>query len=188
MMKKTIVTAAITGGVHTPSMSPHLPITPTEIADEAVRAWKAGASVAHVHVRDPETGRPSADLGLYAEVLGRIQDRSDMIVCITTGGGLGQTVEQRVAPVRRFSPELASLKAGSFNFALFQALDSYTDFQFVLGVLGGLPATIQNVSFLYATARELLGEFEWSVCAAGKAQFRMCTASVSPDFCSIERG
>jgi 3,5-dioxohexanoate:acetyl-CoA acetone transferase len=245
MMKKTIVTAAITGGVHTPSMSQHLPITPTEIADEAVRAGKAGAAVAHVHVRDPETGRPSADLGLYAEVLTRIKDRSDMIVCITTGGGLGQTVEQRVAPVIRFSPELASLNAGSLNFALFHALDSYSDFQFdwerqylaateemifpntfrtlrefgaifdaqgtkpefeiydvgmlnnlafllerglvvrkplylqfVLGILGGLPATIQNVSFLYTTARELIGDFEWSVCAAGKTQFRMCTASL----------
>lgn len=129
-MKKTIVTAAITGGVHTPSMSPHLPITPTEIADEAVRAWKAGAAIAHVHVRTPDTGRPSADLGLYADVLARIQDRADIIVCITTGGGLGQSIEERVRPIKRFSPELASLNAGSLNFALFQTLDSYTDFHF----------------------------------------------------------
>ena len=118
-MDKAIITAAITGGIHTPSMSPYLPITPQQIIDDAVGAWQAGAAIAHIHARDPETGKPSSDTGLFGEIVSQIKKRSDLGVCITTGGGLGQTTEERVAAVKIYSPELASLNAGSLNFALF---------------------------------------------------------------------
>lgn len=243
-MTKAIITAAITGGIHTPGMSPYLPITPDEIADEAIRAYEAGAAVAHIHVRDPKTGLPSADSGLFGEVLSKIRSRSEIIVCITTGGSMGQTTEQRVSAVRTYSPELASLNAGSLNFALFHALDTYKDFkfdweaqylamtedfifpntfktlrefchffneedtrpefeiydagmisnlafliskgyvkkpvylQFVLGILGGMQADPNNLMFLYNSAKEIIGDFNWSVCAAGRHQFKICTFSL----------
>ena len=108
-MEKRIITAAITGSVHTPTMSPYLPITPKQIADEAARAGEAGAAVAHVHVRDPETGQPSASLDLFREVITEVKARCDMVLCLTTGGGPGMTVEQRGAVIPTFGPELASL-------------------------------------------------------------------------------
>jgi uncharacterized protein (DUF849 family) len=243
-MSKTIFTAAITGGIHTPSMSPHLPITPDQIVEDALSAYEAGAAVVHIHARDPETGRPSADLDLFGEIISRIKRHSDLVICITTGGGLGQSTEQRVAAVKRFSPELASLNAGSMNFALFHVLDHLRQFkfewerdylamtedfifpntfktlrqfneffreqqtkpefeiydagmlhnlafliergwvqtpvylQFVLGILGGMQATLDNLMFLYHSAKELIQDFQWSVCAAGKHQFRMGTAAL----------
>lgn len=243
-MSKRIITAAITGSIHTPSMSPHLPVTPDQIADEAVRAYEAGAAVAHIHCRDPETGKPSSDVNLYREVASKVKSRCDMILCITTGGGLGMTTEQRVASVPLLKPELASFNFGSMNFALFHALDVYKDFgqswegeylamtenfifpntfqslrefasafaengtqpelevydlgmvnniafmlnkghlkrpvyiQFVMGILGGMPAEPDNVLFMYNTAKKLLGDFTWSVCAAGRHQFNMCTLSL----------
>ena len=243
-MEKVIITAAVTGGIHTPSMSPHLPITPRQIVDDAVGAWQAGAAIVHIHARDPETGKPSSDPALFGEIVSQIKTRSDLVVCITTGGGLGQTTEERVAAVKAYSPELASLNAGSLNFALFHALDSYKTFQhdwenaylkmtedyifpntfktlqefsqyfseegtkpefevydvgminnlaflidkgqvkkpvyiqFVMGILGGIQATLNNLQFLYNTAKEAIGDFQWSVCAAGKHQFKMCTAAL----------
>ena len=129
-MKKAIITAAITGSIHTPSMSSHLPITPEQIVEDSIRAWEAGAAVVHIHARDPETGRPSSDSKLFGEIAAQIKSRSDLVICITTGGGLGQTTEERVAAVRAYSPELASLNAGSLNFALFHALDSYKEFKY----------------------------------------------------------
>lgn len=243
-MKKRIVTAAITGAIHTPSMSPYLPITPDQIANEAVRAWEAGATVAHIHVRDPETGRPSPDVNLYREVAEKVKSRCDIILCITTGGGLGMTTQQRVAAVPLLKPELASFNFGSLNFALFHALETYKEFehpwereylamtddfifpntfktlkesaeifyenqtkpeleiydlgmlnnvdfmlrrgylkppvyiQFVMGILGGMAATPENLMFMYKTAQDLFGEFNWSVCAAGRYQFNMCTMAL----------
>ncbi len=100
-MPKAIITAAITGSIHTPSMTPYLPITPKQIADEAVRAYEAGAAVAHIHVRDPKTGAPSPSLELFGEVLSEVKSRCNMVLCTTTGGGLGMTAEQRVAVVRK---------------------------------------------------------------------------------------
>ena len=128
-MPKAIITAAITGGVHTPSMSPHLPLSPDQIADEAVAAGQEGAAIAHLHVRDPETGMPSASQELFRETVEKINSRSDIVICITTGGSPGQSTEARVATVKALEPELASLNAGSLNFALFHALDSYTEFK-----------------------------------------------------------
>ncbi len=244
-MDKFIVTAALTGAIHTPTMSPHLPITPDELAEEARRAYEAGASVIHVHARDPETGQPSADSALFGDILAKIKNACDAVICTTTGGGFGMTVEQRVSVVKTYSPELASLNAGSLNFALHPLLDKIKDFknawepqylamsedfifpntfktlrefaeffaeentkpefeiydvgminnlafllnkaqikkpvylQFVLGILGGLPATVNNLVFLLNTAKEALGnDFVWSVCAAGRAQLPMCNAAL----------
>ncbi len=243
-MNKRIFTAALTGAIHTPSMSPHLPITPEELIEEAVRAGEAGAAVVHVHVRDPKTGLPNADQELFRQFAAGVKSRCDIIICFTTGGRLGDSVENRGRVVTTLSPELASLNAGSLNFALFQILDpkkewnqewekqylaATEDFifpntfltmrlfleafnargtkpefeiydvgminnlafliekgyvkkplylQFVMGILGGIPGTVENLVFLLETARKAIGDFQFSVCAAGKAQFRLCTASL----------
>ena len=130
MNDKVVITAAITGGVHTPTMSPYLPITAKEIADDAVRAYEAGAAVVHIHASDPETGKPTPDVNIIREIITSIKKRCDLVICITTGGGLGMTVEQRVAPVKLFKPELASFNAGSINFALFPAISKYKEWKF----------------------------------------------------------
>jgi len=242
-MSKAIFTAAITGGIHTPTMSPYLPITPEQIAENAIQAYEAGAAVAHIHVRNPENGLPIPDLELFKKVLTRVKGKCDIILCTTTGGGLGMTPEQRVAVVSTYKPELASCNMGSMNFALFPLLGKMTEFkfpwekqylelsedaifsntfkgmrifldifgqtrtkpeleiydagminntafmiqrglltppvyiQFVLGILGGMAATIENLVFLYESACRNIGEknFVWSVCAAGKNQMAMCT-------------
>ncbi len=244
MREKTIITAAITGSIHTPTMSPYLPLTSREIADEAVAACDAGAAVVHVHGRNPETGMPSSDVGIMGEIVRSIKGRSNAVICITTGGGLGMTVDQRVAPVSLYRPEMASLNGGSMNFALFPALDKLKDFkhdwepqylamtedfifpntfksmrefsriftlnetkpefeiydagmvnnlavlidrghikrpvylQFVMGVLGGITPSPENILFLVDYAKKLIGEFEFSVCVAGRAQFPLCAQSV----------
>ncbi|HOO40038.1 MAG TPA: 3-keto-5-aminohexanoate cleavage protein [Syntrophales bacterium] len=244
MKEKAIITAAITGSIHTPGMSPYLPITPKEIADEAVRAYEAGAAVCHIHVRNPETGQPISDINLFKEAITRIKSKCNMVVCITSGGGLGMTAEQRLIPVSTFKPELASFNAGSVNFALFHALERYKEFkfdweskylamtedfifpntfksmkefarifnenntkpefevydagmvhnvafmiekgyvkkpvyiQFVMGVLGGITPSCENLLFLVDYAKKLIGDFEFSVCVAGRAQFPICTQSL----------
>ena len=243
-MPKAIITTAVTGSIHTPTMSPHLPITPKEIADEAVRACEAGAAVAHIHVRDPQTGKPSVSVDLYREVITDIKSRCNIVLCLSTGAGLGMTAEQRSVSVRTFRPELGSLNFGSINFALFPQLSRYKEWkfpwepqyigmtedfifpntfktlrefcgffqesetkpeieiydigminnvaymieaghlqkpvylQFVLGILGAIPATLDNVMFLYQTARAAIGDFRWSVCAAGRHQMNMCTMAL----------
>ena len=116
--EKVIITCAITGSVHTPTMSPYLPITPEQIADEAVKAAEAGAAIVHIHARDPKTGMPSSDLNIFREILTRIKERSDVVICVTTGGGIGMTTEERIAVVPEFEPELCSFNMGSMNFAL----------------------------------------------------------------------
>ncbi len=242
-MSKAIITAAITGSIHTPTMSPYLPITPDQIAEDAIQAREAGAAVAHIHVRNPETGQPSANLEIFQKVLTKVKSKCDIILCPTTGGGLGMTPEQRVAVVSTCKPELASCNMGSMNFALFPLLEKMKDFkfpwekqylemsedyifpntfkslsiflnifresgtkpeleiydagmlnntafliqrglletpvyiQFVLGILGGMAATVQNLVFLYESACRMIGEknFIWSCCAAGRSQMPMVT-------------
>lgn len=244
MQKRAILTAAITGSIHTPAMSPYLPITPKQIIDEAFASYEAGAAIAHIHVRDPRTGRPTPDINLIGEVVRGIKDKCNMIVCITTGGGLGMTSEQRLIPVSTFKPELASFNAGSLNFALFHALDRFKEFkfdwepqylamtedfifpntfksmreftaifnehgtkpefevydsgmvnnvafliergyvkkpvyvQYVMGILGGITASPENLLFLVEYTRRLIGDFQFSVCVAGRAQFPLCTQSL----------
>jgi len=243
-MKKAIITAALTGSIHTPSMSPYLPVTARQLIDEILAVHAAGGTVCHLHVRDQETGLPNADQDIYREVASEVKKHCDIILCTTTGGKLGAPVEQRVAVATTLRPELATLNAGSLNFALFQIVDkikewkfdwekpyleSTDDFifpntfktmrqyletfektgtkpefeiydtgminnlafliqkgiakkpvylQFVMGILGGIPATAQNLVHLYETARRQIGEFEFSVCAAGNTQFPMCTLSL----------
>ena len=129
MGKKVIITCAVTGGIHTPSMSPHLPITPQQIASEAIAASEAGASIIHLHARDPETGRPTADPDVFMEFLPVIKQNSDAVINISTGGGLGMTLEERLAAANRAAPEMASLNMGSMNFGIFPMLNKYSEFQ-----------------------------------------------------------
>ncbi|MFC1824835.1 3-keto-5-aminohexanoate cleavage protein [Thermodesulfobacteriota bacterium] len=243
-MSKAIVTAAITGAIHTPSMSPHLPITPQQIIDEILAVHEAGGAVCHVHVRNPETGQPVTDLDIFREIAGTVKRQCDIILCLTTGGGLGMSTEERVMTVTNFRPELASFNAGSVNFSLFPILEKRKEWkhdwepnylrmtedfvftntfktlrefsevfrkhetkpelevydagminniaylisqgyiekpvyiQFVMGIMGGITASSQNLMFLIDYARRLLGDFEFSVCAAGRAQFQICTQSL----------
>lgn len=243
-MSKRIITAALTGAIHTPSMSPYLPVTPEQLIEEAQRVYEAGAAVAHVHVRDPETGMPNADQAIYRKIAEEVKRRCDIVLCFTTGGKLGESVENRVRVASNLRPELTSLNAGSLNFALFHItgnvgewkyewekpyLEGTEDFifpntfktmrqyleiiyangakpefeiydvgminnlaffvnkgiarrpvylQFVMGILGGIPATLENLLFLVNTARSQIGEFEFSVCAAGRNQIPMCTSSL----------
>ena len=130
MAKSVIITCAVTGGIHTPTMSEYLPITPQEIADDAVAAAKAGASILHLHARDPENGRPTPDPKVFMEFLPRIKQQTDAVVNITTGGGLGMTLEERLAAAVAASPEMTSLNMGSFNFGLFPIADKIKDWKY----------------------------------------------------------
>lgn len=231
-MSKVIITAAVTGGIHTPSLSPYLPVTEQQIIDDAVSAYKAGAAVVHVHARNPQTGQPSSDKSYFKTILSGIKAQCDVIVCLTTGGALGMTLEERVSPVPVFKPELASCNAGSFNFYIgglaknknmknpkydwevpylvgtedlifsntFKGIRYYTQtmyanqtlpefevydvgmvnnlaylrnegelkgtlyIQFVMGIMGAMPATVDNLSYLRRTADELIGRgnYVWS--------------------------
>lgn len=127
--KKVIITCAVTGSIHTPSMSPYLPITPEEIAQSAVEAANAGAAMLHLHARDPQTGEPKQDPKLFAEFLPVIKSQTDAILNITTGGGLGMTLEQRLAPALAAEPEVASMNMGSFNFNISAAGDRIETFK-----------------------------------------------------------
>ena len=127
--KKVIITCAVTGSIHTPSMSPHLPITPDEIAEAAIAAAEAGAAVLHLHARDPKDGRPTPDPAVFMEFLPRIKQSCDGIVNITTGGGAGMTLDERLAAPLMAEPELCSLNMGSMNFGLFPILDKMQDFE-----------------------------------------------------------
>jgi len=121
--RKVIITCAITGSVHTPTMSPHLPVTPDQIAAEAIAAAEAGASILHLHARDPENGRPTADPAVFMQFLPRIRQATDAVVNITTGGSSLMTLEQRLAAPLAAQPEMCSLNMGSMNFGLFPMLD-----------------------------------------------------------------
>ncbi|MCR4442298.1 MAG: 3-keto-5-aminohexanoate cleavage protein [Peptococcaceae bacterium] len=245
MSDKRIVTAAITGAIHVPSMSEYLPITPEQIADEAVRAFEAGAAVAHIHVRNPLNGKPITDLKMFREVASSIKKRCNMVVCITTGGAPTMPVEERLSPVTELQPELASCNGGTINFALHPLAEKIAEFkfdwekphlewteeqifpntfkslriylktfyenrtkpefeiydvgqinnlahllerglfkrpvylQFIMGILGGIPATVENLVYLAETARKTIGDFQWSVGVAGKNQFKLGTVALA---------
>jgi uncharacterized protein (DUF849 family) len=129
-MEKLIITAAITGAATIPSLSPYLPITPEQVADSAIEASKAGASIVHIHARRPEDGYPSSDPEHFKAILTRIKEKSDVVVCITTGGSVLMTVEERAATVPIFKPEMCSFNMGSMNFALHTALRSIKEFKY----------------------------------------------------------
>jgi uncharacterized protein (DUF849 family) len=128
--RKVMITCAVTGAIHTPSMSPHLPITPDEIIDAAVGAAEAGAALVHVHARDPKTGRPDQSVEAFAPFLKVIKQRSNCVINITTGGAPTMSVEERLVPCAHYKPEVASLNMGSMNFGLFPMLERQKDFKF----------------------------------------------------------
>ena len=240
-MSKLIITAAVTGATHVPSLSPYFPSTPEEIVADAVGAARVGASVVHIHARNPVDSRPSSDIGIFQQMIAEISSQTDAVICVTTGGSVAMNIEERLKPIHVLKPELASLNSGSLNFAfhplaekiktpkfdweveyllstenlvfantfrnikLFAnamyengtkpelevydvgminnikhlidvgALKTPVYMQFVLGILGGLPATAGNLAYMVDTARRALGDenFQWSVAAAGKNQLSM---------------
>ncbi|MFL4473811.1 3-keto-5-aminohexanoate cleavage protein [Paeniglutamicibacter sp. MACA_103] len=126
--RKVIITSAVTGAIHTPTMSPHLPVTADEIADAAIGAAEAGASIVHMHARDPKDGRPSQDPAHFEPILAKLKANTDAVINITTGGSPHMSVEERMRPVMEFKPELASLNMGSMNFGLYPMLDRFKEF------------------------------------------------------------
>ena len=126
-MNKVIITCAVTGAIHTPSMSPYLPVTPEEIIEAAVGAAEAGASIIHLHARDPVTGKPDQSPEAFARFLPQIKARTNAALNLTSGGSPFMTIEERIQPSMRFAPEVASLNMGSINFALFPMLDRFKD-------------------------------------------------------------
>lgn len=244
-MNKTIITAAITGAVHIPSMSEYLPVTPQQIIDDAVATYEAGAAVVHIHGRKEKNGEPTGDPEIMKNIVEEIRKRCNVVIGITTGGAIGMSSEERLAAVPFCKAELASCNAGSVNFCFspiadkikipkydweipfvkntydlpfvntFQGIEDYIKvmgengtkpefevyevgminniayfmkkgllkgpiyLQFVLGIMGGLPATVDNLLFLYNTAKKQLGDnFVWSCAAAGKDQFNIVTTAV----------
>lgn len=244
-MPKFILNCAVTGAIHTPAMAPYLPIKPKDIADQAVEAIDAGASTVHVHARDPENGAPTSDLNVMGDIVSRIHANCDGVICLTTGGGLTMTVEERLASVPKFKPELASCNLGSMNFALFpvaakidewkhewekEYIEGSKDFifrntfgdldkafaimtevgakpeleaydvghlhnariyfkngilsepvyvQFVMGILGGIAATIPHQLHMLQTLRELYGKKAiFSTIATGRNEFALGAVSM----------
>ncbi len=125
--RKVIITCAVTGAIHTPSMSPYLPVTPDQIADAAIGAAEAGAAIVHVHARNPENGQPDQSPEAFARFLPNVKSRSNVVINLTTGGAPTMSIEERVKPAATFRPEVASLNLGSMNFGLFGMLDRFKD-------------------------------------------------------------
>ena len=130
MARKVIITCAVTGAIHTPTMSEHLPITPQEIADSAVAAAEAGAAIVHLHARDPETGQPDQTPEAFAGFLPLIKQQSNAVINLTTGGSPWLPVEERVGPAAVYKPEVASMNMGTMNFGLYPMLDRYKEWKF----------------------------------------------------------
>ncbi len=128
-MAKVIITCAVTGSIHTPTMTPHLPITPDQIAAQAIEAAEAGAAILHLHARDPRDGKPTPDPGVFMQFLPRIKQSSDAVINITTGGGHNMTVQERLAAPLKAQPEMCSLNMGSMNFGLYPMLGKYKTWQ-----------------------------------------------------------
>ncbi len=128
--RKVIISCAVTGGIHVPSQSPHLPFTPDEIAGSAIGAAEAGAAILHLHARDPKDGSPTPDPEVFGQFLPRIKERTDAVVNITTGGGQTMTLDDRLASPLRFKPEMCSLNMGSMNFGLYPVMNRVKDYRF----------------------------------------------------------
>ncbi|MEO1797501.1 MAG: 3-keto-5-aminohexanoate cleavage protein [Pseudomonadota bacterium] len=242
--RKTILTCAVTGAIHTPTMSDALPITYDEIAGQAIEAAEAGASILHLHARNPETGAPSVDPEDFRPFLGRIKQATDAVVNVSTGGSLHLPITDRLKPAKTFSAEMCSMNMGSMNFSFHPLAGRYDTWkhdwekdyvegskanifrntfadieeaahtlapeqikfehecydvghlynlkfcmdqglfkapifiQFVLGILGGIGADIDNLVFMKKTADKLFGDaYQWSVLAAGAAQIPMATVA-----------
>jgi uncharacterized protein (DUF849 family) len=128
--RKVIITCAVTGSVHTPTMTPYLPITPDDIARESIAASEAGASIIHLHARNPKDGSPTPDPNVFMQFLPRIKQNCDSVINITTGGSLGMSMEDRLAAPLRAKPELCSLNMGSMNFGIFHVTDKITEWKY----------------------------------------------------------
>ena len=128
-MRKILITCAVTGSIHTPSMSPHLPVTADQIAEQAIGAAKAGAAILHLHARHPETGQPSADVDHFMGFVPRIHAECDAVLNLSTGGSAIMSLDQRLAAPKRVEPEMASLNMGTMNFALYPMAERITDWQ-----------------------------------------------------------
>lgn len=126
---KVIITCAVTGSVHTPTMSPHLPITPAQIAEQAIEAAQAGAAILHLHARDPLDGRPTPDPAVFEQFVPRIREATDAVINITTGGSTRMTLDERLAYPLRAKPEMCSLNMGSMNFSIHPVARKYTQWQ-----------------------------------------------------------
>ncbi len=245
MVAKTIVSCAITGAIHTPTMSDTLPINPEMIAEQSIEAAHAGATILHLHARNPENGAPSVDPEHFRYFLKQIRAETNAIVNISTGGSITMGIEERIAPAVEFSPEMCSMNMGSLNFALHPLADRIKDFkedweesylrasegaifrntfrdiamvadelggghnikfehecydvghlynlhfclnqgmfetpiflQFVMGILGGISAEVENLVFMKRTADKLFGDnYHWSVIGAGNQQMRMASVA-----------
>lgn len=128
-MNKVIITCAITGSIHTPSMSPYLPVTPAEIAASAIEAAQAGASIVHLHAREPADGRPTQNVALFRQFVPQIKAATDVVINLTTGGAPTMSVEERLQPALQLKPEVASLNMGSMNFGLYEMLGRFKEFK-----------------------------------------------------------
>jgi 3,5-dioxohexanoate:acetyl-CoA acetone transferase len=128
--KKVIITCAVTGGIHTPTMSDALPYTPDDIARQSIEAAEAGAAILHLHARDPQTGKPTPDPAVFMQFLPRIKQATDAVINVTTGGGLNMTVEDRLAAPLVAKPEMCSLNMGSMNFAIHGLADKHSSWKF----------------------------------------------------------
>ena len=130
MANKVIITCAVTGAIHTPSMSPYLPVTPDEIADAAIGAAKAGAAIVHLHAREPKDGRPTQDPKMFLRFLPKIKAASDVVINLTTGGAPTMTIEDRLQPALQLKPEVASLNMGSMNFGLYEMIPRVKEWKY----------------------------------------------------------
>ena len=157
--QKVIVTAALTGSAHFPSMSPYLPITPRQIIDEGMRSAEAGAAILHIHVRNPDNGMPTPDIDIFREVLTGLKEKTDAVICVSTGGGMGMTTEQRAAPVITFKPEMASLNFGSMNFSVFPGAEKIKEWRYPWEKLGMLASEDFIFPNTFRTLREFLAIF-----------------------------
>ena len=242
--QKTIITCAVTGAIHTPTMSDALPYTYDDIAAQAIEAADAGASILHLHARDNETGAPSVNPDDFSPFLGRVKQATDAVVNISTGGSLTLSIQDRIKPAKTFSAEMCSMNMGSMNFSFHPLAKRYDTWkfdwekdyvegsdgnifrntfrdireaattlapenikfehecydvghlynlkfcmdtglfkapifiQFVMGILGGIGADIDNLTFMKKTADKLFGEdYRWSVLAAGAAQIPLAVAA-----------
>jgi len=128
--RKVIITCAVTGAIHTPTMSPHLPITPEEIAEGAIGAAKAGAAVVHLHARERKDGRPTQDPKVFLEFLPKIKSACDVVINLTTGGAPTMAIEERLQPALKLKPEVASLNMGSMNFGLYEMIPRYKEWKY----------------------------------------------------------
>lgn len=243
---KTIITCAITGAIHTPTMSDALPYTADDIATQAIEAAEAGASILHLHARDNETGAPSVDIDDFSAFLPRVKQATDAVINVSTGGSLTLSIQDRIKPAATFSAEMCSMNMGSMNFSFHPLAKRYGDddwkfewekdyvansdgnifrntfkdikeaaetlaphnikfehecydvghlynlkfcvdiglfkapifIQFVMGILGGIGADVENLVFMKKTADKLFGDdYRWSILAAGSAQIPMATTA-----------